>query len=497
MGLKGPLPLLLILLTGLVALAVAQLWPMLELSLWLLGGIAAALLAAWLMAGGPAALHGLGWRRVLTGGNVVLASTLMLAVVVGLNLLASFVPLRLDLTDAGRNTLSPVSHEVLERLPGGMEATAFFPETAASRPARDAAMRLLSIYRVARPDFSWRIVDPEVNPGEAQRLGVSAYGTIVFTHGDRRVAVDTIDERAFTEALMQAGGLAAKTVCIVGDAGGPQPNDAGPAGLVRLAAGIRRDLFEIRPVGAADGTLAAGECTVVAVIGVPALADSRLAGIRPALAGGAGLLLLAEPDADASVRELALAYGLRVGKGRVVDGSTHVGEDDATPAVLAGRHPQTALTGNLATTYFPGVAPVEPAIADDGWPLGPVGTEGGILSPVAVTTAAARLDGAAGDSGPRAVGAMAVRGGQRAVVFGDSDFVTNAHIFSGGNGDLVLNAVRWLAEARPLTDIRPKPYAFRRLVLDARQRAVLVWTATAVFPGLALLVALGLWWRRR
>lgn len=493
MGLSGPLPLVLALMTGLAAFATWRLWPMLELSLWLLGGIAAVLVALWVVSGGPAMLRRLGWRALLAGGNLVLATVLMLTLAAGVNVLASFVPWRVDLTDSGRNTLSPVTLEVLERLPAGMQATAFFPATPAWRPAREAAERLLATYRRNRPDLAWQVVDPEVAPGEARRLGVSEYGSIVFSAGERHEQTTSIDERAFTEALMQAGGLAEKKVCIVADAGGPELADTGPAGLARLGAGLRRELFQARRLGVADS---GGDCAVLALIGLRDLPAARLAAIRTELEAGSALLLLADPDASADIRGLSASFGLRVGEGQVTDPSTHLGNSDTTPAVQAGQYPQTALTGNLATTYFPGVAPVVPVGDAPDWPGAPAIVTEGLASPVAVTTAAASVRGGAG-SGRLALGAMAVQGGRRAVVFGDSDFATNAHIFNGGNGDLLLNAVRWLAEARPLTDIRPRPYAYRRLVLDARQQRVLAWTATALLPGLALLVALGLWWRRR
>ena len=181
--------------------------------------------------------------------------------------------------------------------------------------------------------------------------------------------------------------------------------------------------------------------------------------------------------------------------------SVHVGDDPMAPAVLAGRYPPSELGRDLETTYFPGAAAIGLADGDGAgtWPGQAIVDPDGIIAPVAVTTAAARSEGG---SGPFALAAMALRRGEsgnahRAVVIGDSDFATNAHIFSGGNGQLLVNAVRWLVGAEALTDIRPKPYAFRRLILDARQATILQVASLGLLPGAALLAGLFAWWRRR
>ena len=114
--------------------------------------------------------------------------------------------------------------------------------------------------------------------------------------------------------------------------------------------------------------------------------------------------------------------------------------------------------------------------------------------------------------GPMSMGAMIIAGGTltdkavekqgfekltRLVVIGDSDFVTNRHIQNGGNGDLFLNAVNWLAEEEHLISIRPKKSSFSRLLLSKRASGFIQFISVGLIPLVVLLIGCIIWWRNR
>lgn len=486
-----------------LAALVGLLWPELRVSWILLLVLAGILFLLWAATGGFRSIREIGLRRALIGGNVATMSAILIALAVLANIVASLAPWRADVTASGQYTLSPTTLEVLGQIDGPVEAVALFPDTAAFRAQRDAARRLLDLYARRNAALTVRFVDPELNPGAARSLGVTRSGVTVFRQGERSVETMAIGERAYTEALMQAVGLAARTICVMTDLGGPDIGDNGPGGLSRAVDGLRRALFDLRPVTTAMPAL--DGCSAVMLAGARRPPDAtRLAALAAFRDGGGGLLLLADPQSPDPVRHLAEPLGLTVGAAQVADRSVHVGDDPLTPAVLADRYPPSEVGRGLETTYFPGAAPVE--LAGDGtgvWPEQPVVDADGVAAPVAVTTGTGVLIQPGGGTlqGRFALAAMALRrlnGAEgRAVVIGDSDFATNAHIYSGGNGQLLVNAARWLTGSKPLTGIRARPYAFRRLVLDDGQATALRLTSLAVLPGLALLMALFLWWRRR
>ena len=92
--------------------------------------------------------------------------------------------------------------------------------------------------------------------------------------------------------------------------------------------------------------------------------------------------------------------------------------------------------------------------------------------------------------------------GQRVVVVGNGNFLANTFIGNGGNNDLGINMVNWLAGDDSLITIQPKPLKDVNVMIpnDAWGRLV----AMVVFFGFRLALPIGLlvagvviWWKRR
>jgi ABC-type uncharacterized transport system involved in gliding motility auxiliary subunit len=84
----------------------------------------------------------------------------------------------------------------------------------------------------------------------------------------------------------------------------------------------------------------------------------------------------------------------------------------------------------------------------------------------------------------------------RMVVFGDSDFVSNAAL-TGGDQDLFMSALNWLLDREVLMAIAPKPIEDIKLNLTRRQLTKLFWINVGAIPSVAILIGLFIWWRRR
>ncbi len=85
----------------------------------------------------------------------------------------------------------------------------------------------------------------------------------------------------------------------------------------------------------------------------------------------------------------------------------------------------------------------------------------------------------------------------RLVVFGDSDFATNAYIIKLGNEDLILNSISWLAKRENMIAIRAKSPDRRKLVLSAGQKKTIFWMSVIAIPSVGLMLGAVVWWRRR
>jgi len=85
----------------------------------------------------------------------------------------------------------------------------------------------------------------------------------------------------------------------------------------------------------------------------------------------------------------------------------------------------------------------------------------------------------------------------RVVVFGDSDFATNAYGGVPGNTNLFANAVNWLAQQENLIAIRPREAEDRRVTMTPRQQTMAFLMSILFIPALVFAAGVFTWWRRR
>jgi ABC-type uncharacterized transport system involved in gliding motility auxiliary subunit len=85
----------------------------------------------------------------------------------------------------------------------------------------------------------------------------------------------------------------------------------------------------------------------------------------------------------------------------------------------------------------------------------------------------------------------------RVVVFGDSDFGTNAYAGVPGNPNFFANAVNWLAQQENLIAIRPKEADDRRVTMTPRQQTAAFLTSILLLPAVVFGAGIYTWWRRR
>ena len=233
-----------------------------------------------------------------------------------------------------------------------------------------------------------------------------------------------------------------------------------------------------------------------------------------------------DPDPPEQLEQILEIYGLSVGKGKVVDGGAYAAPDKAAPAILRGHYPPVVVTSDLDTTYFPEAAALflSPWVVRQigrekaaTWPRGSIYHGNVGILPLAVSTPLSRLvsnsrtqnsDGNSDIKGPLALGCLVVASAKpvknipedkltRLVVIGDSDFASNQHFKNGGNSDLFLNAVNWLAEDEQLISIRPKPFTIRKLVISRGASRFISYSGFGLLPLLLIAAGLFVWWRKR
>ena len=86
---------------------------------------------------------------------------------------------------------------------------------------------------------------------------------------------------------------------------------------------------------------------------------------------------------------------------------------------------------------------------------------------------------------------------QRAVIVGDGDFLANAYLGNGGNRQLGLNIINWLAGDEQMINIEPIAAKDTELNLSDRHALIMALGFLLLLP-LAFAITGGvIWWRRR
>jgi len=311
--------------------------------------------------------------------------------------------------------------------------------------------------------------------------------------------------------------------------GEKEPNDTERDGFSAASGLLRRDNYMVERLVLAQLNDVPTDATVVLIAGpttdvLPAEAEA----LRRYLARAGKLMILLDPplgpeaaplpNLEAIIRE----WGIEPGNNVVVDVS---GATNEPSIAVAATYPLHAITERFATlTIYPLARAVEPIEG---------GTDGRVAQPIVETSrqswaesdlasltsdTGVTMDDASGDRpGPIRLGVAVsapaeeadapAEGEQetgdalvpetRIVVFGDSDFPSNAYGGVPGNLNFFANAISWLAQQENLIAIRPTEAEDRRVTMTPNQQWWAMATSVFLLPAFVFGAGIFTWWRRR
>jgi len=410
-----------------------------------------------------------------------------------------------DWTASGRHTLSEESHQVIERVDGAIDITAYVGPDAATRRAIED---LVERYRRAGLDAEFGFVNPETNPGIARELDLRPGGEIILRAGDRVQRLIRLDEAELTQALARLTRDSERFIVFVEGHGERDPLGERNHDLGRFAEYLRQRGLSIQTINLARTPQVPDNADVLVV------ADPRsdylpgeLASLARYLDGGNNLLWLAEPDGGERLGELAARLGIERLPGTVVDaGAQAFGADTPDFAVIT-EYPEHPVTSNLdRITVFPQAMALR-ASGEAGWRPRPL-----IRTRAESWTETGPIEGRIGhdpdageEAGPLTLAVAATRGspeghdgpdGQRVAVVGDGDFLSNAYLGNGGNLDLGIRLFNWLAGDDDRIEITPSRPADIELDMSTLALGIIGIGFLLVLPAGLLTTGLLIWWRR-
>ena len=428
---------------------------------------------------------------------------LLLVFVLLLGFLALETREQWDISQNGRNSLSQASIETLQKLQGPVQVTAYATQQHAQLgDIRRIISEFVVLYQRIKPDLTLDFVDPTEQPQLAQEAGVQLNGELVVQFNQRREHLTTINEQAFTNALMRLARADERLMMTLSGHGerkldGMANYDLGEFGQQLIANGFNSQALNLAIVQNIPTN------TSMLVIASPQtdLLAGEVDKLLEYVDRGGNLLWLVDQESLRGLLPLTEKLRLTLTPGVVVDPQAEALKAPITFA-LSANYGQHVVTNNFdIITVFPfarqitlneneewrGVSLVD--VAPQGW------VETGALDEDEIT-----YDQAEDVAGPVSIAVALTRTmndrEQRVVVVGSGHFLANAYLGNGGNLDFGINLINWLAGDEALITIQPRATVDNQLLLSKTALTTIVICFLIVLPVVFLVSGFVIRWRR-
>ncbi len=429
---------------------------------------------------------------------------LLLALFLMLGHLAGQHPKQWDLTQNGRNSLYDATLQILGNLKGPVTITSYASKNDPKfGDVQKAVSDFLAPYLRAKPDIRLKFVDPVMEPKLAEKAGVSADGEMVIEYGGRSEHLRALNEESIDNLFIRLERARKSLVMALSGHGERKIDGVANFDLGEFGKRLAKNGFE---TGSLNLAIAQGipENMSLLVITTPQvdLMPGEVKKIENYVEKGGDLLWLVDPEDSMNplhgLQPLADEIGLSLSPGVVIDpAAVKLG---APPnwalGTLYGTHPVTS--GFSLVTVFP-VARQIGFSERGGWKITPL-VEAAQQGWVSVS-GKPQYDPSRDIRGPvdvlvafeRRVGEK----DQRIVVAGTGEFLANAYIGNGGNLDLGVNLVNWLANDERMITLQPRATLDSNLRFTKTSASVLAIGLLFGIPLGFVSIAAFLGWRRR
>ncbi|MDO9150412.1 MAG: Gldg family protein [Methylotenera sp.] len=439
---------------------------------------------------------------------------LFLMLVVLLGFLASEYRVAKDITQANRNILTQGSVNVLKQMKAPVNITVYATKDDASSGDvfRKGIVDFVARYQRDKKDIRLKFINPSVEPKLAQDAGVKVDGEVVVEYQKRVEHITPpFAEQEFTNLLVRLSRTNQQAVMYLDGHGernliGVKNHDLGEFGKQLETKGFK---FANPDLTIAQAVPSNGAMLVVASPQVD-ISEIEAQKIKAYLEAGGNLLWLLDDNDFKGMQNVADYLGLQVSPGVVLDmASAQYGADARVAfASLYGEHPIT--TNFMLRTLFPESHEVMAYGNDEnGWKVSKlveVAPNGWLSSAKLAKGAKPVFNEKTDKRGPINIGVALERiygkKGQRVVVMGNANFLSNTFITNGGNLDLGVNIINWLAGDDNLITIQPMPLKDINVSIpDTDQGRLVAWTVFHSFqyfiPLGFMIAGLYFWWKRR
>ncbi len=480
----------------------------------LLAGVLAALVA---FVSRPAMLSEIfASRKTLLWLNDIVLILLIIGIGVVLSHIGFRRNIRYDFTASQMFSLSDLTIKAVRELRKDVKITAFFPKgTAEEGMVED----LLKEYRRHSDRLTFTMIDPMRDPVTTRAMNITALGTLVVQCDASRQDIFSNDlfdmpgqyspldskpkftgEQAITSAIFNVTSGIRRMVGFVKGHGEASVSGFQPRDIAGVNEFLIRENFDVSEVSLIDEEIDSRASVLIIASPQQDYLDSEIEKLRSFVKTQNGHLIVAlDPGRPLERLEkfMLSEFGVNFSSDIVVD-PRGIGRNYWTVAPAFEEHPivKPIREKNMLGLMFHArsltfekkdglkVEPVMKTI-DNSWAKRnlregeqiDIGFEEGrdVRGPFNLALAVERTD---------------VASGSRLLLYGDSDFFSNAYVGTLANRDIFINAVNWLVGQHKQISIRPRVLEMPRIAFDENDAGKIF--SLCVFGAPALIVMLGI-----
>lgn len=419
----------------------------------------------------------------------------------GLAYLANQHPLQSDLSFNANNSLEPASIAVLKQMQGPVNVTVYATEQDARLgDIRKIIRDFLSLYQRYKPDIKLTFIDPEKEPEKTREARIQLNGEMVMEYAGRSEHLTQINEQIVTGTLLRLAHTREQTVLYLEGHGERKLDGIANFDMGALfGAKLKQNGFKLNSLNLALAQDVPSNASVLVITQpqldlMPGEVDKLLRYVEQ----GGNILWLVDAEPLHGLERLAEKLDLLLPPGIVIDPAATEMNAPATWSLGATYAPH-AITRNFnLITAFPQARPLAWNESTD-WQhhtLVEVAARGWVSN-----SGKAKFDKAHDTPGPAVIAVALQRNindrEQRVVVVGNGAFLANSYAGNGGNVDLGVNMINWLASEEHLITLQPRPAKDSNLMLSSMQLNVISIGFLLVLPLLLACIGGLIWWKRR
>ncbi|GAM10208.1 ABC-type uncharacterized transport system [Geobacter sp. OR-1] len=412
--------------------------------------------------------------------------------VVLINLIVRQYYYRADLSTTRRYTLALQSMTVAKGIDRETEILFFGTE---GGKEHKRVRELMDMYRYLNRKIIYTFYDLDRSPLKAKEYNVVDYNTLVFRSGEKVVTARGADEEAITNLLIRGTKRKVINVRYLQGHNEHSLSETDRDGYGRVLAQLSAQGFNLQPLDLRGAELSPTQVDLL-IIASPKteLSPEEHEKLWNYREKGGKLLVLV--DGPGPMTPFLKTFAIQVGDEPVYDTQNVAGTDPSTP--LVNSYPDTPITRSFRlSTVFPGAhglyykANIMLGFNFDSLvqtsPNNWLEANGN------------RVKDPGEEAHPQVLAAIVSHPDKlvKMVLFGDSDFASNAYFGVAGNANLFVNAVNWLCGEGAMVSVAPAKVEFVPMFVSEQQSRLLRVLVPVGIPLLFVAAGTLVWWRRR